>query len=75
MTETIREFLIEGKKYKEEELEPKVVNWMICKQEISQSKQRHLVEIEKADVLIDYYDKQVKEYIEEKNGSDSKSES
>ena len=75
MTETIREFLIEGKKYKEEELEPKVVNWMICKQEISQSKQRHLVEIEKADVLTDYYDKQVKEYIEEKNGSDSKSES
>jgi hypothetical protein len=70
-----RRFIILDKEYKESELSAQVVNWIICKQEVAQGKQRHLVEIEKADVLIDFYDTQVKKYIEVKNGSDSKSKS
>tara|TARA_R100000005_G_C4974169_1_gene186106 strand:- start:702 stop:932 length:231 start_codon:yes stop_codon:yes gene_type:complete len=70
-----RKFIVQGKEYKESELPAQVVNWILCKTDAIQTKQRHIVELEKIEVLCKYYDEQVLKYFKDKNGSDSKSKS
>ena len=65
-----RIFKFKDKDYKESELATSVVNWFILKQELLQSEIRHLAEIEKINVLKQYYDQSIEKGI---NGGDSKS--
>lgn len=67
-----RTFKFKDKEYKESELSTSVVNWFILKQELLQSEIRHLAEIEKINVLKQYYDQSIEKGI---NGGDSKSKS
>ena len=67
-----RTFKFKDKNYKESELSTSVVNWFILKQELLQSEIRHMAEIEKINVLKQYYDQSIEKGI---NGGDSKSKS
>ena len=67
-----RKFKFKDKEYKESELSTSVVNWFILKQELLQSEIRHLAEIEKINVLKQYYDQSIEKGI---NGGDSKAKS
>ena len=67
-----RIFKFKDKDYKESELSTSVVNWFILKQELLQSEIRHMAEIEKINVLRQYYDQSIEKGI---NGGDSKSKS
>ena len=67
-----RTFKFKDKEYKESELSTSVVNWFILKQELLQSELRHLAEIEKINVLNQYYEQSIEKGI---NGGDSKSKS
>ena len=67
-----RTFKFKDKEYKESELSSSVVNWFILKQELLQSELRHVAELEKINVLKQYYDQSIEKGI---NGGDSKSKS
>ena len=67
-----RTFKFKDKEYKESELSTSVVNWFILKQELLQSEIRHMAELEKINVLKQYYDQSIEKGI---NGGDSKSKS
>ena len=49
--------------YKEEELTNYLKNIILARQEIQQSRIRHTIEIEKIDVLTNYYNDKIKEEI------------
>ena len=67
-----RIFKYKDKEYKESELSATVVNWFLLKQELLQSEIRHMAELEKINVLKQYYDQSIEKGI---NGGDSKSKS
>lgn len=52
---------IDGKEYDSEQLPGDVVNAVVAKNEIVQNRIRHVIEIEKIDVLSNYYDQKIKE--------------
>ena len=54
---------IDGIVYKEEELTVYLKNIILARQEIQQSRIRHTIEIEKIDVLTNYYNEKIKEEI------------
>ena len=54
---------IDGILYKEEELTNYLKNIILARQEIQQSRIRHTIEIEKIDVLTNYYNDKIKEEI------------
>ena len=54
---------IDGVVYKEEELSTYLKNIILARQEIQQSRIRHTIEIEKIDVLTNYYNDKIKEEI------------
>ena len=54
---------IDGIIYKEEELTNYLKNIILARQEIQQSRIRHTIEIEKIDVLTNYYNEKIKEEI------------
>jgi len=54
---------IDGVDYKESELTPYLRNIIVVRQEVQNSKLRHELEIEKIDVLTDYYNKKIQEEI------------
>jgi hypothetical protein len=66
MTEQIEEktFTIDGKDYKESELTLRCRNIIFSRTEIQQSKVRHEMEIEKIDVLTNYYNMEIKKELE-----------
>ena len=64
---------IDGKDYIISELPLNVRNTIVARQEIQQSKVRHEVELEKIEVLTNYYNEQIKKELEKINGSESKS--
>jgi len=64
---------IDGKEYEIDKLPLEVRNTIVARQEIQQSKVRHNIELEKIDVLTNYYNEKIKKGLEEYNGSDSKS--
>lgn len=55
---------IDGVSYKEEDLTPYLRNIIVARQEIQTNRARHTIEIEKIDVLTEYYNKKIKEEIE-----------
>jgi len=75
MTEQVKQdkLTIDGKDYIISELPLDVKNTIVARQEIQQSKVRHLIEIEKIEVLTNYYNEKIKKGLEEKDGSDSES--
>ena len=64
---------IDGKDYIISELPLDVRNTIVARQEIQQSKVRHEVELEKIEVLTNYYNEKIKKGLEEHNGSKSES--
>jgi hypothetical protein len=54
---------IDGVVYKEEELSVYLKNVIMARQETQQSRTRHTIEIEKIDVLTEYYNNKIKEEI------------
>ena len=54
---------IDGVTYKEEELSVYLKNIILARQEIQQSRTRHMIEVEKIDVLTSYYNDKIKEEI------------
>jgi hypothetical protein len=64
---------IDGKDYIISELPLSVRNTIVARQEIQQSKVRHEVELEKIEVLTNYYNEKIKKGLEEHNGSESES--
>ena len=66
-------YTIDGKEYKESELSLRCRNVIVARAEIQQSKVRHEIELEKIEVLTNYYNEQIKKELEQINGSDSKS--
>jgi len=57
------DIIIDGVTYKEEELSAYLKNVLIARQEILQSKIRNQIELEKVDVLLNYYDTKIKEEV------------
>jgi len=75
MTEQVKQdkITIDGKDYIISELPLEVRNTIVARQEVQNSKVRHLIEIEKVDVLTNYYNEKIKKGLEKDDGSDSKS--
>ena len=65
--------IIDGKDYIISELPLDVRNTIAVRQEIQTSKVRHEMELEKIQVLTNYYNAKIKQGLEEINGSESKS--
>ena len=66
-------YTIDGKVYKESELSLRCRNVIVARAEIQQSKTRHEIELEKIEVLTNYYNSEIKKELEKANGSQSKS--
>ena len=64
---------LDGKEYKESELTVRCRNVIFSRSELQTSKTRHEMEIEKIDVLTNYYNIEIKKELEKLNGGDSKS--
>ena len=70
---------IDGKEYDESKFSPELQNYLTVRQEIQVGRTRHMVEIEKIDVLTEHYNKKIVELLkkekpeESTDGSDSKS--
>ena len=64
---------IDGKEYELSKLPLEVRNRIVARQEIQRSKIRHDIELEKIEVLTNYYNEKIKKGLEKVNGSDSKS--
>ena len=73
MSEKERTFTIDGKEYKESDLSLRCRNIIVARAEIQQSKTRHEVELEKIEVLTNYYNSEIKKELEKSDGSESKS--
>ena len=58
---------IDGKVYDETKFSTKLRNTIVARQEIEQSKVRHEVELEKIQVLTDYYNKSISEMMKKEN--------
>ena len=65
---------IDGKEYDSESLPADLVNAIVAKNEIVQNRIRHVVEIEKIDVLSNYYDQKVKTLLEKHEEQDQPKE-
>ena len=64
---------IDGKDYDLSKLPLEVRNTIVARQEIQTSKVRHEIELEKIEVLTNYYNDKIKKEIDKLNGSNSKS--
>ena len=64
---------IDGKDYELSKLPLEVRNTIVARQEIQRSKVRHDIELEKIEVLTNYYNQKIKEGLDKVNGSESKS--
>jgi len=62
---------INGIEYDETKFSDKLRNYIIARQEIIQSKTRHLVEVEKIDVLVEYYNNKIIEELNKENKKDT----
>lgn len=62
---------INNKQYEEKDLSPELRNIIIARQEILTSKARHQIELEKIDVLTDYYNKKIEKLVSEQEPKES----
>jgi hypothetical protein len=61
------EITINGKIYDQESLSVKVKNYLLAFKETHEKKIRTLIEIERCDVLLNYYDEKIKEELKNYN--------
>jgi BRCT domain type II-containing protein len=75
MTEQVKQdkITIDGKDYIISDLPLELRNTIVARQEIQQSKVRHEVELEKIEVLTNFYNDKISKGLKEINGGDSKS--
>ena len=74
MTETKQDIItIDGIEYELSKLPVDIRNTIVARQEIQTSKVRHEIELEKIEVLTNYYNDKIKKGLEEVNGSESES--
>jgi hypothetical protein len=75
MSEQVKQdkITIDGKDYIISDLPLEVRNTIVVRQEIQTSKVRHTVELEKIEVLTNYYNDKIKKGLDEYNGSESES--
>jgi hypothetical protein len=75
MTEQVKQdkLTIDGKDYIISDLPLELRNTIVARQEIQQSKVRHDIELEKIEVLTNYYNQKIKEGLDKVNGSESES--
>ena len=64
---------IDGREYELSKLPLEVRNTIVARQEIQRSKIRHDIELEKIEVLTNYYNQKIKEGLDKVNGSKSES--
>ena len=55
--------MIDGKDYDVSKMSPELQNYLVVRQEIQASKVRHIVEIEKIDVLTSHYNNKIAELV------------
>tara|TARA_X000001036_G_C20534177_1_gene747514 strand:- start:339 stop:545 length:207 start_codon:yes stop_codon:yes gene_type:complete len=55
--------MIDGKDYDVSKLSPELQNYLVVRQEIQASKVRHIVELEKIDVLTSHYNNKIAELV------------
>ena len=55
--------MIDGKEYDVTKLSPQLQNYLVVRQEIQASKVRHIVELEKIDVLTSHYNNKIAELV------------
>ena len=74
MSEEIKKDIItiDGKEYSLSELPLDVRNTIVARAEIQQSKVRHLLELEKIEVLTNHYNEKIKKGLEESSKSKEK---
>ena len=70
--EKTKTITIDGKDYIISELPLDVRNTIVARQEIQTSKVRHEIELEKIEVLTNYYNDKIKKSLEQKNKSEEK---
>lgn len=66
MSEQEKTYTIDNIEYKESELPLELRNIITARAEIIQSKVRHEIELEKIQVLTDYYNKKIRELLPKK---------
>ena len=59
---------IDGKEYDVDTLPNELRNYIVARQEIQQSKVRHEIELEKIEVLTNYYNGKIQESVKQLNG-------
>jgi hypothetical protein len=64
---------IDGKDYELSKLPFDLQNTIVARQEIQRSKLRHEIELEKIEVLTNFYNDKIKKGLDSLNGGDSKS--
>ena len=68
---------IDGKQYDETQFSPQLQNYLTVRNEVQVSRTRHVLEIEKIDVLTEHYNKKIVELLKKEkpeeitDGSDS----
>jgi hypothetical protein len=70
-----RTYTIDGTTYKDSELSIRCKNVIVARAEIQQSKLRHELELEKIEVLTNYYNEQIKKEIPVKQELEESSKS
>jgi len=75
MTEQVKQdkITIDGKDYIISDLPLELRNTIVARQEIQQSKVRHEVELEKIEVLTNFYNDKISKGLKELDGSESES--
>jgi hypothetical protein len=63
---------IDGKDYDLNKLPSDVRNTIVARQEIQQSKVRHTIELEKIEVLTNYYNEKIKKGLEQQDKPEEK---
>ena len=64
---------IDGKEYDVDTMPLELRNYIVARQEIQTSKIRHEIELEKIEVLTNYYNGKIQEGVKQFNGGSSKS--
>jgi hypothetical protein len=60
--------MIDGKEYEMTDFSPELQNYITVRQEIQLSKIRHKLELEKIDVLTEFYNKKIADLVKKETG-------
>ena len=60
--------MIDGKEYELASFSPELQNYIVVRQEIQLSKIRHKLELEKIDVLTEFYNKKIADLVQKETG-------